>query len=111
MINLTYLLPLLLLAMVIGWLDKFELKKVPDGLMNLCIIPVLCLLISLIINWVKVGFLSTLCYFGIAFVVYVLNLFIVAPSLDKIKNHDLFFCIGLLIAFAICFWLFYVQFS
>ena len=110
MISITYLLPLLCLAITLGWIDKFDLENIPDWIRNLSLLPILALLVSLIINWVHNGFLSTLCYFGITFVFYTLHLFVVGTLLPKIKNHDLFFCIALILSFAVCFWLFYVQF-
>ena len=76
------------------------------------IIPILALMVSLIINWVNVSFLSTLCYLGIVVGAGFVNGLLVAPTLNRIFGYS---GIGALLPFiasiASTVYLFIAQFS
>ncbi|MBO7572523.1 MAG: hypothetical protein J6T48_10285 [Bacteroidales bacterium] len=75
-------------------------------------ISIIAFLVSLIINWVNVGFLSSLCYLGISVGVGLVNGFIISPLLVMIFRYEgLGAIIPILANIASIVWLFIAQFS
>jgi hypothetical protein len=83
LINTNYLIALISVWIVSGWLHmlKRDAESNYDFIMImqtplygfLLSMPFIVIIISLIINWVNVGFLSTCCYAGILFLTQLLN--------------------------------------
>ena len=83
LINTNYLIALISVWIVSGWLHMLKRDAEANldfiAIMNTSLygflsgLPFIVLIISLIINWVNAGFLSTCCYFGILFLTQLLN--------------------------------------
>lgn len=122
MIEKTYLIALLIQAVCCGWAiyaksvsSKCDFVEFYDtalyGIFT-SIIPLLASFVSFIINWVNVGFLSTLCYLGIVVGFGYVNGKLFAPTLVRIFGYS---GIGALLPFiasiASTVYLFIAQFS
>ena len=120
MIDTSYLIALIFVIISGGWMIKskavcaqnYDSVGIYDTPVHTFFVAasLICLLISLIINWANVSFLSTLCYVGITIGVGLINGLIVSPLLIKIFGYSGIGAILPIIAsIASIIWMFAVQ--
>lgn len=120
MIDSSYLTALICVIISGGWMIKskaicaqnYDSVGIYDTPIHtfFVIASLICLFISLIINWANVSFLSTLCYIGITIGVGFLNGLVVSPILIRIFGYSGIGAILPIIAsIASIIWMFAVQ--
>ena len=121
-VNISYVIPLILLWIVFGWINMVKAESEKFGGTVLLhytflyqfftVIPVIAVLVSLIINISEVGWASTFCYVGILTLVQFINATFIHPIYNLIFGYD---GVGTLIPviaiLPLIIYLFVVQFS
>ena len=84
LLNVSYLIPLILSWIVSGWIhmvkrdseSTYDYVPIHDTFLYTLMggVPIIVIVVSLIINIFKVGFLSTCCYIGILIVTQLVNI-------------------------------------
>lgn len=122
MINTTYLTAIIILIICGGWAisakaysrnngDYIPIFETPLYSITTAI-TFLVFIISLILNWINIGFLSTLCYIGICIGCGFVNGLVISPILNRLFGYS---GIGAILPIIACIassiYLFIAQFS